>query len=138
MLEPWLAGVLDFNGTVGIRLGSRQLQPYIAVYNRRRDHLEQLREVWPDFSIPVFVSRNIYMSQIVSIRGTLKILQSTLPHLNHLHDVAENVIAFCEARLEHPNEKYNIRELQLARGIVEATSRPSSLTRRLEALKKWL
>jgi len=138
MLEPWLAGVLDFNGTVGIRLGSRQLQPYIAVYNRRSDYLDQLREVWPDFSVPVFVSRNLYMSQIVSIRGTLRILQSTLPHLNHLHDIAEDVIAFCEARLEHPNEKYTIHELQLAKGIVEVTSRPSAVVRRLEVLKKWL
>ena len=138
MLEPWLAGVLDFNGTVGMRLGSRQLQPYIAVYNRKRDYLDQLREVWPEFSAPVFVSRNLYMSQIVSIKGTLKILRDTLPHLNHLHDVAKKVIAFCEARLEHPNEKYNIHELQLAGDIVKATSRPSALVRRLEVLEKWL
>ncbi len=138
MLEPWLAGVLDFNGTAGIRLGTRQLQPYIAVYSRRHNYLSQLREVWPEFSVPVFISRNLYMSQIVSIRGTLKILQSTLPHLNHLHDVAESIITFCEARLEHPNEKYSVYELQLARDIVKITSRPSSLVRRLEVLEKWL
>jgi len=137
MLEPWLAGVLDFNGTIGIRLGSRQMQPYIAVYSRRSDYLDDLREVWPDFSVPIFVSRNLYMSQIVSIQGTLKILQSTQPHLNHLHDVSKIVIEFCESRLEHPNEKYSIHELQLARDIVEATSRPSAVVRRLEVLKRW-
>ena len=138
MLEPWLAGVLDFNGTVGIRLGSRQLQPYLAVYSRRHDYLNQLREVWADISVPIFVSRNLYMSQIVSIRGTLRILKSTLPHLNHLHDVASVIIKFCESRLEHPNEKYSIYELQLVRDIVKATSRPSTMPRRLEVLEKWL
>jgi len=138
MLESWLAGVLDFNGTLGIRLGSRQMQPYIAVYSKNKEYLEQLRDLWPDFSVPVFVSRNLYMSQIVSISGTLKMLEEVFPYLYRLSDVAETIVKFCKSRLDHPNEKYSIYELQLAQEVIEKTSRPGNLTRRLEVLDKWV
>jgi len=137
MLEQWLAGVLDFNGSIGIRTGARQIQPYIAIYTRHREYLEQLREVWPGFSPPMFITRNVFMSQIVSIRGTLNILEKTQPYLNRLYEIAETVIKFCRSRLEHINVRYTIYELQLVEDVLRKTARPATLTRRLEVLEQW-
>lgn len=137
MLEQWLAGVLDFNGSIGIRTGMRQIQPYIAIYSRNKKYLEDLRQVWTGFSSPMFVTRNLFMSQVVSIRGTLNILEKTQPYLNRLYEIAETVIKFCKSRLEHINVKYTIYELQLVEDVLRKTARPAALTRRLEVLEQW-
>lgn len=138
MLEDWLAGVVDFNGHIGMRLGRRQLQPYIAIYSRKRENLEMLREMWPDFSLPIYVSKNLYMCQIVSIRGALRLLTGILNKMYILHNPAELTVEFCKSRLSHPNGKYTLPELQLVRRIITLTSRPASLEQRLEVLEQWV
>lgn len=138
MLEDWLVGVVDFNGHIGMRLGKRQLQPYIMIYSRKRGNLKMLREVWPDFSLPIYVSKNLYMSQIVSIRGMLRLLNLVLPRMHILHNVGGLTVEFCKSRLQHVNEKYTLPELQLVRRIITLTSRPASLEQRLEVLEQWL
>ena len=138
MLEEWLAGVLDFNGSISIRLGKVQLQPYVAIYSRKRNYLEWLREMYPNFSRPANISKNLFMIQIVSIRGTYDLLSSVLPHLNILREIARKVVRFCEMRLNHINTTYDLAELQLVQEIVKLTSRPSSLPQRLAVIEQWL
>lgn len=137
MLEDWLAGVVDFNGHIGVRLGSRQLQPYVSIYSRNRDNLEMLREVWPDFSNPIFMSRNLFMSQIVSISGTKRLLDRVGDGLMILGDPARLALEFCNLRLGHLNQPYNLRELQIVEELIRITSRKSTLDRRLQTLEKW-
>ena len=138
MLEDWLAGVIDFNGHIGVRLGSRQLQPYISIYSRKRENLEWLREIHPDFSLPILIGKRLFMSQIVSISGMRDLLSKLDGKLMILHRPAELVLEFCNLRLEHSNESYNLRELQLVAEVIKLTSRKSTLDQRLEALEQWV
>lgn len=138
MLDCWLAGVLDFCGKIGVRLGRKQLQPYIAIYSRKKEYLVWLREIFPEFSQPVLISKNLHMSQVVSIRGTLKILRMVAPHLYIQNEVSAKVVNFCEMRLTHLNEPYNLAELQLIREVVIMTSRRSTVEKRLAVLEQWL
>ncbi len=132
-----LAGILDFNGKMGFRFGKKQLQPYLAIYMDDPGKLHWLRMLEPSFSQPAFVSRNTYMSQIISISGVQNLLNRTLDKLEILHPVAEKVMRFCDLRLKHPNEKYTLGELQLVQEIVRMTSRPAAVERRLRVLKEW-
>lgn len=138
MLESWLAGVIDFNGHIGVRLGTRQLQPYISIYSRKRRSLEMIREIWPDFSYPALLSRNLFMSQIVSISGAKKLLDMVGGELMILHEPAKLALEFCNLRLGHPTESYTLRELQIVEDLIRTTSRQSTLDQRLEALEQWV
>ncbi len=132
-----LATILDFNGSVGIRLGSKQLQPYIVIYSKHRGCLDWLYDMYPGFSHPVQVNRKLHMIQVVSLRGVKKILGDTLPYLQRLDEVGEIALKFCSSRLEHPTVPYSLGELQIIRNIIIQTSRPSAMKRRLEVLEKW-
>ena len=137
MLAEQLATVLDFNGSVNVRLGSKQLQPYVIVYSRHRECLDWLHNFYPEFSHPVQVNRKLHMIQVVSLRGVKKILDDTLSYLQRLDEIGEITLKFCNSRLEHPTVPYSLGELQMIRDIVVQTSRPSAVKRRLTVLEKW-
>ena len=137
MLPEQLAIILDFNGSIGIRLGRTQLQPYIIIYSNHRDCLDWLRFEQSEFSVPRQVNRLTWMSQVVSISGVHKVLDGIIGYLNRLEDVGALALRFCKLRLDHPTEKYNLGELQIIEDIIRATARPSSMKRRLEVLEKW-
>ena len=132
-----LATIVDFNGSIGVRLGSRQLQPYIIIYSKHRDCLDWLYDMHPEFSHPVQVNRKLHMIQVISLRGVKKILDDTLPYLQRLDETGEIALKFCNSRLDHPTVPYSLGELQMIRNIIIQTSRPSAIKRRLTILEKW-
>ena len=132
----WLAGFIDATGTIGIRLGEKQFQPYIAIFSNRKDRLEELKVLFPRFSIPYYISRRTYMSQIVSIQGVYETLDGILPFLRILRNIGEKVLELCRSRLNHG--EYSIRELQLVREIISLSDYQGSVSKRIETLEKYL
>jgi len=132
----WLAGFIDATGTIGIRLGEKQFQPYIALFSNRKDRLEELKVLFPRFSIPYYISRRTYMSQIVSIQGVYETLDGILPFLRILRNIGEKVLELCRSRLNHG--EYSIRELQLVREIISLSDYQGSVSKRIETLEKYL
>lgn len=132
-----LASVLDMNGKINVRLGLNQIQPFIRIYHREKERLDWFRERYPDFSKPSIVSRNTFMTQLISIEGIHSVLDTSLPYIEYIYPIAQKTFDYCESRLSHPNQPYTPHELKLVKSIINMSTQDSKILNRLRRLENY-
>lgn len=131
-----LANVMDMNGKINVRLGLKQIQPFIRIYHREKERLDWFVEKHPDFSRPKIISRNTFMTQLISIEKIHSTLEDTLPYLDYTYHISKKAFDYCDSRLSHPNLPYTPYELKLVREIISMMS-GNNITRRLKRLEHY-
>ena len=132
-----LAAVLDVNAQINVRLAQTQIQPFIRIYHREKERLDWFREKHPEFSKPSFVSRNTFMTQLISIEGIHSVLDTSLPYLDYIYPIAKKTLDYCDSRLSHPNQPYSPYELKLVKEIITMSSEKNTMVKRLRRLNNY-
>ena len=116
MHEAYIAGLIDAMGTIGIRNGKEQIQPYILIRHKSKVFVNNIAKLI-GFGKTFHYGGRYYACQCFGTKTVCDILTNCVNFLQYRKKVAELVLKFCTSRLNNSYQPLNVYELKLVNEI---------------------
>ena len=114
--EAYIAGLIDTLGTIGIRSGREQIQPYILIRHKSKAFIDDIAKTL-SFGRTYHYGGRYYACQCFGVQKVYDILSQCIDFLNYRKKVANLVLRFCTSRLNNSYQPLTLSELKLVSEI---------------------